>query len=291
MGIMDTGVEALTLTKAIVEVIDFTTKTKGRDNPISPCIGRTNDLLAVSEKYEMKKGKIALQQEASKLKQVTGLGLGDSTELQFFNDSIKEFEPDVTIRRFEVQFNPSTLSLSGSGGGMVQLTNYSAMGKEDAGVSYSAASTNISMSVQLVFDETNNFTAFPGDITGFNVSNVSDAIVNTVADQIKKRPSVQTEVEGFLGAIRSKYTRSVAFCWGKMLYFGCVNRVNTRYTLFNPSGKPVRATVDLSIVCADPSLSEGYLGYWEEKYENFFKEDMSLSGAKNSLVNLSNFSR
>lgn len=288
MGLMDSGVEALALTKAVIEVVDHTDKQK-EDKEIIGCVGKMNDFIEKKAEYSAVKGKLVLKKEALKAGEKSVVQLGDSVELQYFNELTKSLNKAAKIRRFEVQFNPSTLSVSGFGGGKVQITNFGSKDSSDRGVSYEEASPQIEMSVQLVFDETDNFTAFPGDIMGLNVSNVANTAANMGLKALSGRPSVQTTVEGFLGAIRNQYTRSVAFCWGRMLYFGYVNRVNTRYTLFNPSGKPVRATVDLNIVCADSAVNKESLGYWHEKYDEFFSADKSYKGFGDGLVNLSNF--
>lgn len=297
MGIMDNAVEAIALTRAMVEVVDLTPKVK-EDKEVFGPVRNMDDFVAKAAKFSVEKGKLALQKEANKATRKLNVLPGDLKVSPGDSDVLKEFEASVwdsdktaVFRRFEVQFNPSTLSVSGFGGGMVQLTNYASKDDKNRGVSYQEAKPHIQMSVQLIFDETDNFTAFPGDIMGFNVSNVGGTAINMGLRKLSGRPSVQTTVEGFLGAIRNEYTRRVAFCWGNMLYSGYVNRVNTRYTVFNPSGKPIRATVDLSIICADESVDGKSLGYWQDKYEEFFDADKSYSGARNGIVNLSNFSR
>lgn len=291
MGIMDNAVEAIALTRAMVEVVDLTHKLKDEEKEVFGPVGKMDDYVAKEAKFSVEKGKLALQKEANKAAGKLNVLPGDSQALKDFEDTVYASDKSAVFRRFEVQFNPSTLSVSGFGGGMVQLTNYTSKDGQDRGVSYQEAKPHIQMSVQLVFDETDNFTAFPGDIMGFNVSNVGGTAINMGLRKLSGRPSVQTTVEGFLGAIRNEYTRRVAFCWGNMLYSGYVNRVNTRYTVFNPSGKPIRATVDLSIICADSSVDEDSLGYWQNKYKEFFDADKSYSGARNGIVNLSNFSR
>lgn len=292
MGLFDSGVEGLMLTKAIVEVVDLSNKSQETKELIG-CAGRFNEYATKKVKYDMAKAKIAVKKEASKLKQVlsnvTGLGLGDSAELEDFNTTVSELDKDAIIRRFDVQFNPSTLSLSGSGGGIAQYTNFGAVRPENRGTSHASGMEHIEMSVQLVFDETNNLVTFPGDILSANGSALAGAAGAMIANNFSNRPSVQTEVEGFLAAIRNEYTRRVAFCWGKMLYSGYVNRVSARYTLFNPSGKPVRATVDMSIVCTDASVGPNDLGVWQEKYKEFFDADRSYAGLNNNLFNMSNF--
>ena len=63
-----------------------------------------------------------------------------------------------------------------------------------------------------------------------------------------------------------------------MSYTGILNRVSAQYTMFNSSGIPVRAVVQLSLICADESISPNSLGSWQNAYETAFK------GGSKSLV-------
>lgn len=293
MGIMDAGVEALALTKAIIEVVDTSEKQKGEKN-ISGAVAKRNDYASMKMKYSSIKTQIAMKAETSKLAMaaaaVSGMNIEGRIAVENLETKLKMIQ-DAVIRRYTVQFNPSSLRLSGSGGGMTQMTNYTdGSDGRHSGVSYGAAETYIEMSVQLVFDETNNMVAFPGDISGFNMSNVANVGITAGLNKLKG-VDVSTHVQGFLASIRNRNTRRVAFCWGKMIYYGIVNRVAARYTLFNPSGKPVRATVDMSLVLSDPTINADNMGYWAERHADFFDENKSLSGNRNSIVNLSNFSR
>ena len=63
-----------------------------------------------------------------------------------------------------------------------------------------------------------------------------------------------------------------------MSYEGVLNRVASQYTMFNTSGEPVRAVVQLSLICADQNVNPHSLGSWQKAYNSAF-------GAGNSLVN------
>ena len=87
------------------------------------------------------------------------------------------------------------------------------------------------------------------------------------------------EVEGLIAALRSPYTRCITFNWGDMSYEGVLNRVASQYTMFDSSGEPVRAVVQLSLICADEKVSPNSLGSWQDAY------DTAFGGGSKSLVN------
>ena len=76
-----------------------------------------------------------------------------------------------------------------------------------------------------------------------------------------------------------------------MSYTGILNRVSAQYTMFNSSGIPVRAVVQLSLICADESISPNSLGSWQNAYETAFdggsKSLVSWTQRAGSLVNFS----
>ena len=107
----------------------------------------------------------------------------------------------------------------------------------------------------------------------------------------QKKTSIQTEVEGFIAALRNSRTRLMTFNWGNFCYTGVLRSVGANYTMFNPNGEPVRATVDLSMVCADDEQWPNSLSVWQQRYINAFRKSGSESFVKTeqkagSLVNL-----
>jgi len=54
-------------------------------------------------------------------------------------------------------------------------------------------------------------------------------------------------VELFFDTYESKKDVSKEFCWGTFLFEGFIESLTLRYTMFLPSGKPCRATANLSI--------------------------------------------
>ncbi len=194
----------------------------------------------------------------------------------------------ATRKLFYVQFNPSELSLSGHGGGLVSKTDFSNKGSN---ISLGRAEIRITMNVKLIFDKTDSQDAFMGD--KFNISEtsiVTGGIKAVRSATGKKDNSVQAEVEGFMAALRSAYTRRITFHWGTMNYTGILNRVSAEYTMFNVLGLPIRAYVDLSLVCADETVSPGSMGTWQQYYNQLARKgDQSYVKAAQEAGNWFNF--
>lgn len=83
-------------------------------------------------------------------------------------------------------------------------------------------------------------------------ADTSDASVNVSFRLIFDRSTdqnadVQPDVENFLSLVRDPYVRRAAFCWGDLSYKGMLKNVEAEYVLFDASGRPVRATVNLTL--------------------------------------------
>lgn len=193
------------------------------------------------------------------------------------NLSLPAFSAGITNKSFYVQFNPSDLSLSGYGGGQVAKTDYSS--KDGKGITFAPAAVRIMLNVQLIFDRVDPQDAFMSDKLTSSLGSMGQGAIKAVRTaRGKKESSVQTEVEGFIAALRSSYTRKIGFYWGSMHYLGVLSKVSSQYTMFNVLGEPIRALVRLSMVCADEEVSPGDMGMWREYYEEAF------SGGSTSYV-------
>ncbi len=194
----------------------------------------------------------------------------------------------ATQKLFYVQFNPSELSLSGYGGGLASKTDFSENGN---GITFEKAEVRITLNVKLIFDKVDPQDAFMSDKANTSTTAMSTGIAKAALKaKGKKDNSVQTEVEGFIAALRSKYTRRITFHWGTMTYTGVLNRVSSQYTMFNVQGLPVRAFVNLSLVCADEGVSPNSMGGWQTYYQELFKDgNQSYVKAAQKVGNLVNF--
>ena len=179
-------------------------------------------------------------------------------------------------RYYTVQFNPGSLTLTGHGGGLVQKMDYS---KGNGEITYTQGDTNISLSVSLLFDSVDPADAFMDGKISASLTTMGTGVAKSVLSAMgKKKNSVQTEVEAFVAAIRNKYTRLITFHWGDFAYSGVLKSVNVTYTMFNVTGDPVRAKVDLSIMCADNDSPNSF-SWWQDKYMQAFGTD-KIAGQK-----------
>ena len=137
------------------------------------------------------------------------------------------------------------------------------------------------MSVKLLFDRMDPGDCFLSAKTNVSFSSDVTSVVKSVTRGFagKSKLTVQEEVEGLIAALRSPYTRCITFNWGDMSYEGVLNRVASQYTMFDSSGEPVRAVVQLSLICADEKVSPNSLGSWQDAY------DTAFGGGSKSLVN------
>lgn len=194
-------------------------------------------------------------------------------------------------KRIKVQFNPSEIMIEGQGGGLTQVSNFGAKtekGSENQkALSYSKVQPRVSVNIPLVFDRENNTDCFSKLDLNLSLTNIA----KTAASVIKNEEyTVQPQVEGFLAALYMEKTREVDFSWGTMSYTGILNQINVQYTMFSPSGNPVRAVVSISLLCVDPSISGGDRGDWGEKFKTAFdnidKKRNTLANKAKGIVNL-----
>lgn len=189
---------------------------------------------------------------------------------------------------FKVQFNPISLQISSQGGGEIVQKSAYAQSKAGTTIEMSVTMPHVEMAVQLIFDGlTDNYKAFAGDLANFSSTNlvnegvglaegmVSDALGGT------KAVGVQSVVEGFIGAMRNKYTRQVCFEWGDLYYEGELKSINATYTMFDSVGRPVRAKVNMAIYLEDENVNNTDMGHWESAYDEIFAGgSVDLSGEK-----------
>ncbi len=197
-------------------------------------------------------------------------------------------EPAVDAKkRFYVQFNPSELSLSGHGGSLQTKTDYA----DGGGISFDSVGVCITLDVKLVFDKVDSQDAFLSDKMSLAPTTSAVGAAKAIKTGMgKKDVSVQTEVEGFLAALRSPHTRRIAFHWGKLFYTGILNRVVAEYTMFNADGQPIRASVALSLICADENVLPGRMGSWQTQYQKAFQgKDQSYVKTAQKVGSLLNF--
>ncbi|MBR0146723.1 MAG: hypothetical protein IJM25_08700 [Eubacterium sp.] len=215
-------------------------------------------------------------------------------------DDIREFALDKNYIALEVQYNPSSLRLDTAAGKQMDFAGDNA--RRDLSLYNAPAATILSM--ELLFDDTNNMDAFMlGDnpLTGFTPSNAANT-VTSVMKGVKNGYSVQRQMQGLLSLLTIKEAQRVIFFWGSMSFHGILTDVEEQYTMFNKRGQPIRGRVSLSIrqddyLERDEHHDANYTydkEYWSKAFDDTFQEPGTGSGVlgtvnkftNNSLMNL-----
>ncbi len=286
MGVMDAVGSSLmnnmgNVEKAILEVIDLRGREAVQQDAVAIVKGGGLGGMAGNAL-----GGGALMNKGTLMDYVGTLaGLKEGTQLTAAY--LKQFESRRKL--FTVQFNPNSLTLSGHNGGLVRKMNSIEGSKDDVSQAYAKAT--ISMSVDLLFDAMDPQDAFMEAKTNLAPTNVAKGIANALlTGNNKKKTSVQRDVEGLIGALRNENTRLITFHWGSVSYSGVLRGVSAEYTMFNPVGEPVRAVVNLNIMCADAEIWPNSLAVWQQRYKEDFKdgsESFVSTGQKfGNLINL-----
>ena len=181
-------------------------------------------------------------------------GAGSISDAEF--EEYKDFQ----LYRFECQFNPNQLSITGYGGEELPIQNYaSEIGNSDIGSKMYAANTHIDLSFRLIFDKTNIQDAFYSDKFTLNLTSFGKKFI-TGEDY-----SVQPEVEALTTIVRDR--KGLAkFTWGDMSYQGVINSITAEYTMFNVNCEPIRAFVDINMVIYDEKVSSNLSELWKNEY-------------------------
>lgn len=188
----------------------------------------------------------------------------------------------------QVQYNPNAISFSGKQGRIRR----SGVGGQDQFQQMDVPVETV-MSVQLTFDDTNIKDAFMFEklsVTNFgSIVQTAENVVGT----IKGGYSVQDLSEVFVGAMVRPSTRWVAFVWNKMIFWGELTGVQVKYTMFNPSGHPIRSNVSLRIrqdaqPGKNPYATEKA---WEKAFDQMFSTKYKTNGfnINNKVSNFINF--
>lgn len=183
---------------------------------------------------------------------------------------------DIKKYRFEVQFNPSEISISGYGGENMPTQTFGQIppnpgqgnppnggkppGPPRFGSRMASASTRITMSFRVVFDKT----------PATNMISNNMAVKAGKALLGKTGDSVQDEVEALHAVARDDNKRLAMFIWGDMIYEGVINSVDSDYVMFNKAGQPIRAYVNIGMVLyAEHDLGKN-VDTWRKEYQRDF---------------------
>jgi len=169
------------------------------------------------------------------------------------------------------QFNPSSINISARGGGRKQrITNE--QGKED----FSPQETKMYLNFQFIVDRTDVTNAFMFEKFSLTASRALNEIGSAIGNAINGKDNaytVQPLVDGLVAALRSSGDVAARFTWNKMNYYGIINKIDSTYTMFNPSGDPIRAVIRISMTMATQKGTEDKPldMIWAKKYQECIK--------------------
>lgn len=171
-------------------------------------------------------------------------------------------------RAFSVQFNPSTLELYANS---FDVSKHGAIRDPQTGSQKElvdcVVASSVDLTVTLIFDHVTITDAFMVDKLRQGTVNTVVSIGKTLKAKQTAKPTVQTEVEGLIGALRNSRTRTITFAWADFSFTGSLNDVSAEYTMFSVEGRPIRANVTLRI---RQDLKEEFIKQWQDEFKAAF---------------------
>lgn len=185
-----------------------------------------------------------------------------------------------------VQYNPSSLSFTANAQTMAFATLQ--QGTDPNVPVQNVRPPSIMMAVELIFDEVNPQEAFLLDKKNITPG----AVASDIAALKKKVYSVQEQTNGLVAMMLRPETQTVTFAWADLLFKGKVSEVQAKYTMFSPTGRPIRSSVRLHLSQSVEGKDEEE--YWDRVLDKVFHESTKLGGVTNaqalgSILNLDSF--
>ena len=229
--------------------------------------------------------------DATRLKEFTAEAITGSILTGSQKKEGKKFDMIGNVKkyRFEVQFNPAEVTISGYGGEMLPMQNfYQPNGqikqpeqnnennnenktRKVFGSRMAASDIRITMNFKLIFDKVDPYDAFYSDKFTLGTTSMIQATGKTISKAAgKKNNSVQNEVEALHAIARSSTKRLAMFIWGDMVYEGVINSVNSNYVMFNVNGEPIRAYVNMGMVLYSENDLGKNIARWKSVYNTSF---------------------
>ena len=230
---------------------------------------KNQDVLALRTLLAQKK-KSAKSSTFNKIKSTVGQVLGDpnaeaKVEVAALYSAVKTGLSASNFVSMEMQYNPSSIRLTTTGGRMIN-----SQGAGDSGHRIMTNSqTRTTLSAQLVFQDVNTSDAFWYE--GMNVARAVNTATNIATTVFGDGYSVQKPVEALLSLIHFKQSKQVIFFWSQMFFHGELTSVTANYQMFNKLGYPIKATVDITIQEPDNSAEfKSDNQAWEQAFDLAF---------------------
>ena len=207
-------------------------------------------------------------------------------------DTISEMALNKNYIALEVQYNPTTLRLDTLAGKQMDFKGSAA--NQELSLYNSSAETVLSMN--LLFDDTNNMDAFMlGDnpLLGFTPSNAANVVTSSIRGD---EYSVMRQMQGLLALLTIQEAQKVIFFWGNMSFHGILTDVDMQYTMFNKKGNPIRGMISLSIRQDDQrqrnqardKLYTYDEDYWNNAFDDTFTEPGTGMGTLDKINQFTN---
>lgn len=171
----------------------------------------------------------------------------------------------------EVQYNPNSIYMETQAGRQVEYAGGNLGSKSNNQIVQDFRPVSTTMSFQLIFDDMNPNDAFMlENLAPTTVGNIVSAVGSGVRKKKEGGYSVQSQVDGLMALLTQDETRQVIFFWAEMCFRGELVDVNTRYTMFNKDGNPIRGVVELTICQGDDPLFGYDRIYWDQAFTKAF---------------------
>ena len=196
----------------------------------------------------------------------------------------------IHTHEMTVQYNPSTLTIQANAES-IPFT-YLQQNIDNGIPNQNFRPPMVVLSVQLVFVAMNTQDAFMMDKLRLSVGSVVSDISAGIMTAKKGGYSVQAQTNGLIATVMRPSTKVVTFAWADMAFTGQITEVQANYTMFSPSGKPVRSTVTMNIAQQVESDSDN--SYWDKVLDNTFGANgtlntQTLGQTAGNLLNLNMF--
>jgi hypothetical protein len=177
-------------------------------------------------------------------------------------------EPGSTVtaktHKLVVQYNPSTLKIQANAES-IEAKRLQKKVTEDIPNAFTRP-PSIVLTVDLIFDAVNVKDSFMAD--KFRLS-AGDVVTDVAAVINRANYTVQPQTNALLAMLHRKGTSNVVFAWRSMSFWGNVEEVQARYTMFSVSGRPVRSVVTFAISQESKNIKDTY---WENAMDKCFGE-------------------
>lgn len=190
----------------------------------------------------------------------------------------------------KVHYNPTSITMHSRGGEMITREGNSTDPSAAAKFQRNAMPAETALSMELLFDETDNANAFMLDSGMGSPTGVVKAGMNLKSKMEGREYSVAPISELFVAAAMSADRRMVCFVWNRMVFWGELCEVEVDYTMFNNRGNPIRSRVSIRIRQDGKAGADGdFEKIWKSAYDKLPDEAEKLVKNKGLTASSGNY--